>query len=159
MGIMVNNAQESSNGVSSKVSVHIIEGRNLVPKDRNIMGVPTSSDPYIILLYNGKSYGRTRMVRKTLSPSWDETIIIEISQDDLTNIQRGDKLFKNLSLLIYDKDVLSKDDFMGEVTIPLNFDDYLGRNIWYDVGTGSEPLQCENATGEIQVRLSIIEDT
>lgn len=110
-------------------------------------------------MYKGKAYDKTRVVSKTLSPSWNETITIDISQDDLTNIQRGDKLCKNLSLQIYDKDLLTKDDFMGEVTIPLNLGDYMGRDIWYDVGTGSEPLQCENATGAIQVRLSTIEDT
>ena len=56
------------------VTINVVQGRNLVAKDRSgLFGKKKSSDPYVKVLFGEKKIGKTRDISKTLDPEWNET--------------------------------------------------------------------------------------
>lgn len=114
--------------------------------------------PYVTLYYNGKQYGQTQVIYKTLSPIWNKRFTIKIGTDDAIHALQGHADFASLSLRIFDEDMISH-DFMGESIVPLHLETKLAepQTSWFPVGTGTGTgkLRCEDATGEIQVKLSV----
>eukprot|EP01119_Soliformovum_irregulare_P011321 TRINITY_DN2824_c1_g1_i2.p1 TRINITY_DN2824_c1_g1~~TRINITY_DN2824_c1_g1_i2.p1 ORF type:complete len:1159 (+),score=442.98 TRINITY_DN2824_c1_g1_i2:49-3525(+) len=86
------------------LEVNVIEGRDLAPKDRS-----GTSDPYLILKVE-KRKDKTAVVWKTLSPNWNQLFTFPV-KDAGTAV---------LSIVCWDKDVNSSDDFMGQIAIPIN---------------------------------------
>jgi len=89
-----------------KITVHC--GSNLASKDSN-----GYSDPYIKFTVGDEKHGKTfktKIVWKTLDPSWEETF--EFKND-------GSVHMNNLPITFYcwDKDVVGSDDYMGECIV------------------------------------------
>ena len=71
---------------SGILEVHVLEGRNLVPKDANgmhhtlqvrfmcvcVCATAGLSDPYIVIKYSEEVVFRTKVVRNSLNPQWNE---------------------------------------------------------------------------------------
>mmetsp|Transcript_7744 Transcript_7744/g.11286 ORF Transcript_7744/g.11286 Transcript_7744/m.11286 type:complete len:475 (+) Transcript_7744:86-1510(+) len=132
-----------------EIDITIVQGKSLVPKDRNIIGRLTTSDPFVKLCFGGKRYGKTTHKPKTLNPVWNERFKVMVGRDEL-----GRK--PSLEFQIFDKDTLSPDDPMGVVMITL--DELMGTPSgtgWYDVNKGSGAVRCENASGQLQIKLSV----
>ncbi|KAK2854067.1 hypothetical protein Q5P01_006728 [Channa striata] len=91
------------------LKVRVIAGIGLAKKD--ILG---ASDPYTRLsLYdqvNGEiSSFQTKTIKKTLDPKWDEEFHFRV-----------DPTKQRLLLEVFDENRLTRDDFLGQVDIPLN---------------------------------------
>jgi len=146
---MSNNISESDDIAYMILDITIIQGRKLVVKD------VFSSDPYAELYYKGKKYGQTAVIKKTLAPTWNHKFTLNISKDDVTHALEGHEEYKNVSLRLFDKDLTSSDDFMGESIVALPFAESFAepQTSWYPVGTGVvKKLKSKDASGEIEVK-------
>jgi len=152
------------------MEITILSGSNLIAKDKNFFTrKKLTSDAYAMLYFGSRYVGKTEVIPKTLNPNWNHTFELQISVSDLKQAERGCKDCANLTLHIFDKDILSTDDYMGEVTVPMPLDiayrdepftkelamEYFSE-CWYYVTTGDKTNKryyCHNATGKIQVRV------
>ena len=140
-----------------KISATILQGSGLVAKDRNLFGKKTSSDPYVQVCLQGGGkpqsktvlVGKTSVKSKTLEPVWNEKVRGTVFPWDMT---AGPTV---LLLRIFDSDLLSSDDAMGDVKIPLfsSNDTRIEHSVegWYDV----DPASAKNATGKLKVKVYI----
>ena len=85
------------------LAVKVVEAKNLKAADVN------SSDPYCVLKLNGVEK-KTRVIGSNLNPIWNQFFYFNITSFS-TN---------ELSIKIFDKDKLSKDDLLFELNIPIN---------------------------------------
>ncbi|XP_053320473.1 protein piccolo [Spea bombifrons] len=122
--------------------IHILQARNLVPRDNN-----GYSDPFVkVYLLPGRGQvmvvqnasaeykRRTKHVQKSLNPEWNQTVIYKnISMEQLKK--------KTLEVTIWDYDRFSSNDFLGEVLIDLSNPSSLD-NIprWYQLKEQSESI-------------------
>lgn len=140
------------------VSVTLVQGRDLVAKDRSIIYTRTTSDPYVKASLLNKDYGQTDVQYKTTSPVWNHKFQIFISGEDEIN----QALQSSLMLTIWDSDVRTKDDPMGVVMIPgtdlITISNGNEFTKWYTVQNGSPDKKyfCKNASGELQVSITAI---
>jgi stress response protein SCP2 len=138
------------------ITVEILQGRDLVAKDRNVMGMRSTSDPYVKLHIGGKLIGKTRVIPKTLKPVWNSHFQYLIGADSAARvIQPKHAKVPQLvaTLTIWDHDKVGNDDIMGTVLITL--DPLLGGTTqWYPVGKGTGDTVCRNAKGEVQVKIT-----
>ncbi|XP_014664706.1 PREDICTED: multiple C2 and transmembrane domain-containing protein 1-like isoform X2 [Priapulus caudatus] len=88
---------------SSVVTIVLVEGKNLLPMDANGL-----SDPYVKFRLSNEKY-KSKVAFKTLNPNWLEQFDLHMFDDQS----------KQLEMTIWDKDIRSKDDFMGRCTIDL----------------------------------------
>ncbi|XGW17221.1 hypothetical protein V3C99_002101 [Haemonchus contortus] len=97
----------------NKLSVMILDAHGLPAMDRNGM-----SDPYVKLciLPERKQKYETKIIRNSLNPVFNETFLFSLPFNELQS--------KTLMLTVYDYDRLSKDDKMGELSIPLETIDF-----------------------------------
>ncbi|XP_051123035.1 probable ADP-ribosylation factor GTPase-activating protein AGD11 [Andrographis paniculata] len=84
------------------IHVTIVRGTNLAVRDM------VSSDPYVILSLGNQST-KTRVIKNSLNPVWNEKLMLSIPQE-----------IPPLKLYVYDKDTFSTDDFMGNADIDIN---------------------------------------
>jgi Ca2+-dependent lipid-binding protein len=105
--------------------LHIVclQGRNLLPMDTGFMQSGLS-DPYVKIKLSGCPTKKTKYLPKTLSPIWNEKIILEQVTD----------MTKTLEVIVEDYD-LTGHDFMGKVLLPLRpFADKKPVRKWYKLG-------------------------
>ncbi|PON45393.1 C2 domain containing protein [Trema orientale] len=76
--------------------IHIHRGVNLAIRDVR------SSDPYVVVRM-GKQKLKTRVVKKSVNPEWNEDLTLSIVDPTLP-----------VKLFVYDKDTFSLDDKMGD---------------------------------------------
>jgi len=153
---MANTDQGSDEIAYITLELNVIQGRNLVAKDSSLFSKKKSSDPYIEIYYNGKKYGETKVVKKTLSPQWNQSFTLILGTDDVNHALQGHTDYSNLSFRLVDKD-LKDDDLMGEAIVALPVTESTVRPLtsWYPVGPGKDKYSCPDASGEIQVALSL----
>ena len=85
--------------------VHLIGAKGLKPADRN-----GKSDPYVRLLIAGQR-AKSKTIKATLNPNWDETFEFEGV--------RGELLKHDLQLRVFDWDLASTDDKLGDASLSL----------------------------------------
>ncbi|XP_075713477.1 protein piccolo isoform X2 [Rhinoderma darwinii] len=122
--------------------IHILQARNLVPRDNN-----GYSDPFVkVYLLPGRGQvmvvqnasaeykRRTKYVQKSLNPEWNQTVIYKsISMEQLKK--------KTLEVTVWDYDRFSSNDFLGEVLIDLSNTSYLDNMPrWYQLKEQSESI-------------------
>eukprot|EP01065_Artemidia_motanka_P004015 TRINITY_DN1193_c0_g1_i1.p1 TRINITY_DN1193_c0_g1~~TRINITY_DN1193_c0_g1_i1.p1 ORF type:complete len:701 (+),score=227.11 TRINITY_DN1193_c0_g1_i1:74-2104(+) len=91
--------------MTSPLVVEVKAGRNLVAADSG-----GTSDPYVLLRVPGtRQKGRTKVIKKTLNPTWNETFHLSVP---VSLLQTG-----KLECTVWDKDMLS-DDAIGEFSLP-----------------------------------------
>ncbi|KAK9056014.1 hypothetical protein SSX86_027101 [Deinandra increscens subsp. villosa] len=83
------------------IKVNVVSGTNLVIRDVR------SSDPYVLLSLGNQSV-KTRVIRSSLNPVWNEKLMLSIPDD-----------VPPLIVNVFDKDKFSTDDFMGEGEIDI----------------------------------------
>lgn len=83
------------------LKVKVIKGTDLAIRDM------LSSDPYIVLTL-GKQTVRTTIIKSNLNPVWNEELKLAVPQK-----------YGPLKLQVFDHDMLSKDDLMGEAEVDL----------------------------------------
>jgi len=117
----------------------VIDARNLASMSRS-----GTSDPYCVLKSSfNKQHFKTKVQKKTLSPKWNETFKF------FTSIPEG-----QIHLKMYDKDLFSKDECMGEVTISLqDFSDGSESEKFYTLT--NEPVKKKKTKEQGEIRLKI----
>ncbi|KAI4296073.1 hypothetical protein L6164_036062 [Bauhinia variegata] len=107
-----------------RLSVRVIEAKNLPPTDSNGLG-----DPYVRLQL-GKQRFKTKVIKKSLNPQWDEEFSFRV--DDLN---------EELVVSVMDEDRYFNDDFMGQLKVPISlvFDEEIK-----SLGTAWYTLQPKN---------------
>jgi hypothetical protein len=131
-----------------EVRVSILEGRDLVAKDKNIWGRKVSSDPYVKVYHGPNKVGKTSIVKKALDPKWAETFSINV-------LPRTLDVYKTIECNIYDHDKLSADDSMGtcHVMIPTALNEKTVD--WYPVEKGEGLNFCRNASGMLKIEVEL----
>jgi len=132
--------------MSGSVTVEIVAGRNLAAKDKTGF-----SDPYVILKLLGtekkkkkvKKY-KTKTIKQTLNPSWNFSVTLPVK----------DVKLEVLNFVCMDKDMLSRDDFMGELNLPLREIQEQGNSVndWYTWDTNEKG---EVVSGEVQLKIKL----
>ncbi|ORY73397.1 hypothetical protein BCR35DRAFT_148274 [Leucosporidium creatinivorum] len=89
------------------ITIHHAEG--LSAQDDNGF-----SDPYVVLAFAkfGKPLFSTRIIKKDLNPVWEQTAFLLVSDDEV-------RANENLSVQLWDSDVVSADDLVGRIQVPL----------------------------------------
>ncbi|XP_039617399.1 protein piccolo-like isoform X2 [Polypterus senegalus] len=122
--------------------VHVLQARNLVPRDNN-----GYSDPFVkVYLLPGRGQvmvvqnasvenkRRTKHVQKSLNPEWNQTVIYK-------NIHLEQLKKKTLEVTVWDYDRFSSNDFLGEVLIDLSNTSHLDNTPrWYTLKEQSESI-------------------
>ena len=117
----------------------VVAGRGLPAKDRNILGIRTSSDPYVEIRFwpKGSDYagfdegdpvyiGKTHTIMHNLNPQWNSMCdVLTVPADQMSE----DAEFQ---LTVYDYDVTTEDDLIGTVYIPIH---QASKDGWYYVWT------------------------
>lgn len=116
-------------------TIKIVEAEDLKACDNN-----GYSDPYVVLVDEfQKRLMKTRVVTKTLSPRWDETIDITVSGP------------VNIIAMIWDSDLIGDDDYIGRTSLkldPAHFGDYLPKECWLNLDTQGRLLLRISMEGE-----------
>merc|ERR1712126_151355 len=116
---------------SDKIKMTVLRGRNL---EKQTFGKP---DPYVILSY-GEQVGKSKVVKGNLNPEWSLEKILTVTKDSP----------KEILIEVYDKDKVTKDDFMGRTSIIISDIPKFSQGCWI-------PLKdCKN--GEIFLSGEII---
>ncbi|CAM6037517.1 unnamed protein product [Sphagnum compactum] len=84
------------------LKVRIVRGIGLAVRDL------LSSDPYVVVTL-GHQVLKTRVINRSLNPVWNEEIILSVPSPP-----------QPLKLQVFDKDVFSADDIMGDAEVDLN---------------------------------------
>lgn len=136
------------------VNIEVVKGRDLIAKDRNMMGKRTTSDPYVKVHIGSQPLGITKVVKKNVSPVWNESFQYVLGADSAAHLLQQSSL--SATLTIFDHDGIGDDDAMGTVVVPL--DPISGSNSaqWYPVGKGSGNDYCKNAKGDIEVKVTFV---
>ena len=117
--------------------IRVIQGKNLAARDSNGL-----SDPFCTLIHPlTKKELKTSVIPKTLSPKWDESLIMYIK--DLSGVE-------HIKAQVWDKDRIGK-DFMGEFSIPLPKASKDEQETWHDLQT--RPKEKAPVTGSILVQI------
>lgn len=116
-------------------TVKIVEAEDLKACDPNGL-----SDPYVVLVdERQKRLHKTRVVRKSLNPRWDEARDITVTAP-ITIIAT-----------VWDDDMFGDHDFVGRTSFkldPVHFSDYIPREIWLDLDTQGRVLVKISMEGE-----------
>jgi len=90
--------------MSEGVSITVVEARHVASMDKS-----GTSDPYVVLKssFNTQKF-KTKIQYKNLTPQWNQDFIFFTSTAEGT-----------IELQMFDKDVIYKDEFMGEVKVNL----------------------------------------
>lgn len=92
---------EEADEIIGMLRVKVIRGINLAVRDM------LTSDPYVILLL-GEQKVQTAVITSNLNPVWNEELELTIHEN-----------FSPLKLQVYDYDMFSPDDIMGEAEIDI----------------------------------------
>ena len=130
------------------VSVRVTQGAELAAKDAARFGREASSDPYFTLKFKKRTF-KSEFVKRSLNPTWNEAAF------DLGRISESEP--KALKIAVYDRDPISKDDFMGAVRIPASALYNTGpgtHDFWFDLGPGKKEDRQTTVSGRILVSVT-----
>ncbi|XP_050539137.1 otoferlin-like isoform X2 [Daktulosphaira vitifoliae] len=123
-----------------QLRAYIYQARSLIGSDASGL-----SDPYAQIIF-GEHSAKTQVIDETLSPTWDELLII----DELTLYGTKEDIKKHpptVVIEIFDQDKVGKSEFIGRTSarphVKLLEDDYVRPDFppsleWYDVHRGLE---------------------
>ncbi|KAI0013352.1 hypothetical protein F4779DRAFT_388567 [Xylariaceae sp. FL0662B] len=116
-------------------TIKIVEAEEIKACDPN-----GTSDPYVVLVDEyQKRLHKTRVVMRTLSPRWDESVDVTVSGP------------LNVVATVWDYDTFGDHDFVGRTSLkldPIHFSDYLPREFWLDLDTQGRILLRVSMEGE-----------
>lgn len=128
-----------------KLLVQVIGARGLPSMDVNGL-----SDPYVRIQL-GRQRAKTRIVKKSLNPFWDETFSFRV----------GD-LRDELIVSVLDEDKYFSDDFIGQVKLPLakvmDADNLSLGAVWYQLQPRSKKAKNQEC-GDIHLAISLTQSS
>lgn len=89
--------------VAGRLYVHIVEAIDLPKRVKD-----NTADTYSMVSFNRQSK-KTKIIPKSVNPKWDETFVFDVFD-----------LHDGVVLSVYDRERLTKDEFLGHVRCPLN---------------------------------------
>ena len=95
---------------SGELRVDVLDAVDLPSADRNGF-----SDPFCRFQLNGKEVFKTKIIKKTLNPSWNEFFVVPITS----------RIAAKFNVHVMDWDLAGEDDFLGETDINLELLDPL----------------------------------
>merc|ERR1712126_91923 len=98
---------------SDKIKMTVLRGRNL---EKQTFGKP---DPYVILSY-GEQVEKSKVVKGNLNPQWSLEKIFTVTKNSP----------KEILIEVYNKDKVTKDDFMGRTSILISDIPKLSQGSW-----------------------------
>lgn len=105
----------------AQLVIKVLEGRNLIPKDKNGL-----SDPFCVVRYNGKRIQSTT-IKKCLNPIWIDGDEIKLSVDVY---EQGRGWREAIEVVVWDWNKVGK-SYLGEISIGLQ--DFFGPSThWID---------------------------
>jgi len=137
-----------------EIHVSVLAGTGLVPKDKNIWGKKTSSDPYAVIRHGSTTFGKTSVIPKTLDPVWQEECDLKAAFQ-LSVLPRALEIHNTLEINLFDHDKMSQDDPMGTVNVTIPTAQNVKVKRWYVVEKGEGENFCGNATGKILVEVEL----
>eukprot|EP00727_Mastigamoeba_balamuthi_P010898 m51a1_g6430 putative multiple c2 and transmembrane domain-containing protein 1-like isoform x2 (1566) ;mRNA; r:348362-357282 len=118
-----------------RVAITVAEARGIQPKDSNGL-----SDPYVLVRV-GDQKARTKTIKETLTPSWNETFTMEVKQNELVFFE------------CWDRDTLKSDDFEGTFSVNLwALDEFVqtgATKAWFKLREGHGPKMKGPVSGEV----------
>nr|XP_019947972.1 PREDICTED: protein piccolo-like [Paralichthys olivaceus] len=101
--------------------VHVLQARNLVPRDNNgysdpfvkVYLLPGRGQVMVVQNASAENKRRSKHAGKSLNPEWNQTVIYK-------NIHLEQLRKKTLEVSVWDYDKCSSNDFLGEVLIDLS---------------------------------------
>ncbi|KAK8936684.1 C2 and GRAM domain-containing protein [Platanthera zijinensis] len=128
-----------------KLLVQVIGARGLPSMDMNGL-----SDPYVRIQL-GKQRAKTKIVKKSLNPLWDEEFSFRV----------GD-LREELIVSVLDEDKYFSDDFIGQVKLPLakvmDADNLSLGTVWYQLQPRSKRAKNQEC-GDIRLAISLTQSS
>ncbi|XP_022637729.1 ADP-ribosylation factor GTPase-activating protein AGD12 isoform X2 [Vigna radiata var. radiata] len=94
--------EEGKEGFIGNLKVKVIKGTDLAIRDM------MTSDPYVIFTL-GQQTVQTTVIKSNLNPVWNEELMLSVTRP-----------FGLLNLKVFDYDLFSSDDIMGEADIDLH---------------------------------------
>ncbi|KZP00337.1 hypothetical protein CALVIDRAFT_476192 [Calocera viscosa TUFC12733] len=86
-----------------------IQGAEDLPKIKNSTGLGWDMDPFTVISF-GKKVFRTRVIRHSLAPKWEEKLLFHVRQYEATF---------QINFTVLDWDKLTSNDHVGDVSFPL----------------------------------------
>ncbi|KAL7419358.1 phosphatidylserine decarboxylase [Cryptotrichosporon argae] len=86
-----------------------VSSANDLPKIKNALRTGWDMDPFVVVSF-GKKVFRTRVVRHSLNPTWDEKLLF--------HVRRHESAF-TIQLAVLDWDKISGNDFVGSALLPV----------------------------------------
>jgi len=125
--------RQSADDSYGTLHVHIIEAKELNAADSS-----GSSDPYVKIMKGSKLLGKTKVVKKNLNPSWNESFKINL----------GEVYNQSIGIVIKDHNTIQASKTIGEVQI--NTHNSFATN---ESKTTDEWYPIPNSNGSIHIKL------
>ncbi|ORY01148.1 hypothetical protein K493DRAFT_278223 [Basidiobolus meristosporus CBS 931.73] len=93
---------DTQNPLLGVVFIDIVSSREL-PYDRNLTRTSFDMDPFVVITH-GKETFKTRFIRHTLNPTWNERLYFHVRRSYLNH---------TIKFSVYDHDKFSNNDFVG----------------------------------------------
>lgn len=127
-------------GENYMIHLKLISGHNLAVRD-----VTGRSDPYVKLKH-GRYKARSSVIYRNLNPQWMEKFIFQTKDLSLP-----------LNVKVYDHDIVSSDDFMGQGTIHLN--KYEHNKVEVITLSLTDPVAPAEELGYLQLEIKVLNMT
>ncbi|KAI8579592.1 hypothetical protein K450DRAFT_241742 [Umbelopsis ramanniana AG] len=118
-----------------------------LPPERNVLHTGFDMDPFVLVTF-GRSTFRTKAIRHSLNPTWNEKLFFHINENDINY---------KLKFSIYDKDKVSGNDYVAgqEISIIdiINKSIESGKLSLQSTKPGSEPRQQDGGDEHIHLTL------
>jgi len=121
--------------------VFMLQAKFIEAKDLPKMDLNGKADPFCVVKLGGIEQGRTRIIKRTRTPVWNETIKVPILESQKNY---------NLEIEVWDWDKVSSNDFIGTATVDLaTLQDLKEQNKWIKITNESK----KKPRGELHLSL------